>query len=262
MRSRHTLPAMVTAFAVVAACGDNITNVQNTNFQAEADFANTFSVDNRTVLELTGINGAVSITGDAPAGSIIVDGTRRVRSESASDAQDHLDDIEVRITELASSLVVETIHLQSSSGRTYEVDYDISVPSGFLIDVVNLNGAIAVAQMDGDIQLVNTNGAIALADVTGDLDVVVTNGAIAAVATMDPGGAIDLRTTNGEIVLSIPTSTSATFEATIVNGPITITNLTLNNQTVTSTSVTGTLGGGNGTIRLGVTNGEIEAIGT
>jgi len=261
MLRQHRRVVRTAALGLTVACGSGIFSAGNMNFEATADFSESIPVDNRTRLDVTGINGAVSVTGDALTGTIVVSGTRKVRSESVSDAEARLEDIEVVITEQASRLVVETRHLREPNGRSYEVEYEISVPPGFALNIVNVNGAIVVSGIDGDVDLLNTNGAIVLEAVTGNLDVDVTNGAIVAEATMSSGGSIDLRTTNGEVQLSVPAATSATFEAALVNGTITITNLTLSNQSVTGQRVTGTLGSGNGTIQLHTTNGGIVAIG-
>ena len=233
----------------------------DTDIEATAEFADTLTITTSTLLVVEAINGTVAVTGDQPAGTVIVEGVRRVRSDGLQDAQDRLNDISVRVTELGNAINVTTEHLQDPDGRSYEVDYRIFVPPTFEVDVEQVNGEIDVQELRVGIVVNSVNGGVDVIDVSGDLRVNVTNGAIDASVTMRAGGIVDLRTVNGGIALDVPTNTSSTLEATVVNGSIEITNLLLNGQTITSSRVTGTLGGGDGTITLNVTNGGIEAIG-
>ena len=233
----------------------------DTDVDATAAFADTIAITTSTRLVLRAINGTVVVTGNMPAGTVIVEGVRRVRSDRITDARDRLNDISVRITELGNAVNVTTEHLKDPDGRSYEVDYRVFVPPTFQVDVEQVNGEISVQELRDEIVVSSVNGSVDVTDVSGNLRVTVTNGAIGADVTLRAGGGVDLRTVNGDVNLTIPTNTSSTLEAMVVNGSIKITNLLLNGQTITSSRVTGTLGGGNGTITLMVTNGGIEAIG-
>lgn len=258
MRSALPLPHIALASFLGMACSGLGPN--DTDIDATAAFADTLAITTSTRLVLRGINGTVAVTGNMPAGTVIVEGVRRVRSDNIDDARDRLNDISVRIGELGDAVNVTTEHLEDPDGRSYEVDYRVFVPPTFQVDVEQVNGEIRVQELH-EVVVNSVNGSVDATDVSGNLRVNVTNGAIAADVTLRPGGVVDLHTVNGDVGLTIPASTSSTLEAMVVNGSIKITNLLLNGQTITSSRVTGTLGGGNGTITLTVTNGGIEAIG-
>jgi len=233
----------------------------DTDIEATAAFADTLTITTSTRLVLRAINGTVAVTGNMPAGTVIVEGVRRVGSDNINDARDRLNDISVRITELGNVVNVTTEHLEDPDGRSYEVDYRVFVPPTFQVDVEQVSGDIRVQELRDEIVVNSVNGSVDATDVSGNLRVNVTNGVIKADVTLRAGGVVDLRTVNGDLSLTIPANTSSTLEAMVVSGSIEITNLLLNGQTITSSRVTGTLGGGNGTITLAVTNGGIEAIG-
>jgi Toastrack DUF4097 len=258
---RSTLPLL--HIALVSSLGMACSGLgpSDTDIDATAEFADTLAITTSTRLVLRGINGTVAVTGNMPAGTVIVEGMRRVRSDRIDDARDRLNDISVRITELGNAINVTTEHLEDPDGRSYEVDYRVFVPPTFQVDVEQVNGEIRVLELRDGIVINSVNGSVDATQVSGNLQVNVTNGAIEADVTLRAGGVVDLSTVNGDLSLTIPASTSSTLEATIVNGSIEITNLLLDGQTITSSRVTGTLGGGNGTITLTVTNGGISAIG-
>ena len=83
-------------FCLFSCADDNgITLVNNNDFSAEADFAYEQEIGELTELDLNGINGEVEITGISDLETITVSGIRKVESDSQSDADDHLEDIQV-----------------------------------------------------------------------------------------------------------------------------------------------------------------------
>jgi hypothetical protein len=230
-----------------AGCGDDGAgsdgNVDDTSFSAEASFRFRLDLAGHNRLRLEGISGAITITDEAGSDSIVVEGTRRVRSESIEDAEEHLPLLEVRVQDLSDEVFVETNQPDQSHGRSYEVDYEISLPAVLDIDVTSVNGQVM------------------LNDVSGDAVVSLVNGQIAGEVTIGSGGTIDMDLVNGTIDLGIPKTTSAEFSASVVNGYITTSGLDFEDVQSTAHSLTGRLGGGDGTISLVVTNGTITVTG-
>jgi hypothetical protein len=107
----------------------------------------------------------------------------------------------------------------------------------------------------------NVNGPVSATDIEGNTRVTVVNGQIEASVTIPSNGYIIMNVANGSIDLGIPQETSAQFSATVAIGDITISSLSLTNETTTANSVTGTLGSGDGTISLVITNGSITVTG-
>jgi hypothetical protein len=228
--------------------GDCGSSVSNTNFEASEDLSiNPVPAGVRTLFGLTGENGNITINGSSPDNSVIIAGTKRVRSESFEDAQAHLADLDVDIDleESPTAVFVETVHPQCTEGRNYIVDYTISLPSNFNYVIV-----------------VDFNGDVTLSQINGSASVVLFNGSIDGEVTLPSDGEIKFDTLNGAINLSIPVSTSAEFLASVVNGSINITpNLVLDPIIQSPNPLEGTLGGGAGTITLEVDNGDINVSG-
>jgi DUF4097 and DUF4098 domain-containing protein YvlB len=196
-----------------------------------------------TGLRLEGINGSVTITGTGSAQSITVAGERFVGSYSRADAEAHLQDLEVQIDDRGSEILVKTIQPPESHGRSYVVEYEITVPNDLEIFVQNLNGGV---RLEG---------------IHGSTYVDLVNGEIDGRISLPVEGVAELSIVNGTVRLDIPASTSARFSASVVNGNIDVSGLTLHDSTSTRQSLQGTLGNGRGRIALGVVNGNIRVTG-
>jgi hypothetical protein len=235
--------------------------VDNTDFVAEEPFSYGFEVAGQTRFWLEGMNGHVSITGVSEFDSVIVAGAKRVGSESLDDAQEHLADITVVVTDRGTEFYVETQQPEDTGGRNYVVNYEVSVPDDMKVVAHNVNGTVRVESMSSDVSVENTNGSVALEDVFGNTDVVLVNGEIGAEVTIPLGGTIDMGVTNGTIDLEIPEATSAQFSARVTIGSINVYNLDLQDIESSPTSLTGTLGNGEGTIDLSTVIGSIVVTG-
>jgi DUF4097 and DUF4098 domain-containing protein YvlB len=159
------------------------------------------------------------------------------------DAQTHLQQLQVQVSELANEVLVETIQPQESQGRNYAVDYRITLPRNFEVFIESTNGDVKVRDM--------------LASAHVDL----TNGSIEGKVDLPRDGTVDFATVNGAIALAIPHNTSADFSASVSHGNIELSNLTLQRENRTSSSLQGRLGDGRGMITLRTTNGDISVTG-
>jgi DUF4097 and DUF4098 domain-containing protein YvlB len=236
-------------------------NVSNTDFVAKESFSFGVEVTDHTLLSLEGINGNVTITGLSGADSVIVSGEKRVGSESMQDAQDHLRLLGFNLRIVPGEIYIETNQPDKTYGRSYVVDYNITLPQNFDVVVINANGAVDIDSINGSVSVENVNGQVDLDEINGSASVQVVNGQISAEVSPPIGGIISMATVNGNIDLDIPQYISAHFSATVVNGTFTISNLMLIGMVVTSNSITGTLGTGEGTIALSTVNGNISVTG-
>jgi hypothetical protein len=212
----------------------------NTTFEARESFTYHMNAATSSRLRLEGVNGRIRIEGSSDSASVLVTGDRVVRSESKEDARRHLEYLEVRIEEIGGELAVRTVQPENADGRHYEVNYAISLPRSWRVEVQSLNGNVTLSNLHGGARVDLLNGEIA-----GDL-------------ALPMDGAIDLETVNGEVDLRIPGGTSAEFSANVVNGTIDVSGLALRDAHETRTSVQGTLGDGRGRITLRTTNGKIS----
>ena len=250
---------------VAGSCTENVVevngNVSNTNYIASEPFSNNISVVNHIKLRLEGINGTIKILGSSDSGSVKINGTKKVSSESTRDAEDHLPDLNVTILDLGDEIFVKTTQPDESYGRLYVVDYSITVPDNFEIYVNNINGSIEVDSLENNITIIDVNGSVILDNINGSTNVALVNGQIKIEQSLPLNGTIKLTTVNGTIELDIPQSTSAHFYASVVNGNINLSNLILRNNINNTNSVSGTLGSGEGSISLQTTNGSIYVTG-
>jgi DUF4097 and DUF4098 domain-containing protein YvlB len=240
---------------------DSDDNVDNTDFMATESFSFRGEVENQTQLRLEGINSNIAITGSSETDSVIISAQKYVGSESIQDAQAHLSELHVNVTELANEIFVKTIQPDETHGRNYGVNYEITLPQEFTVLVINVNGGISITSVHESVSVVNVNGQVILTDVSGSASVILVNGQIQAEVTLRKGGTLAMTTVNGGIDLEIPQYTSAEFSASVVNGTITVSNLVLIGEVSTPTSLTGTLGTGEGTITLSTDNGGIYVTG-
>lgn len=235
--------------------------VSNTDFVASESFYFAVDAEDHERLSLQGINGNVTITALSGVDSVIITGEKRVGSESMQDAEDHLTELQVEVSDLSSEVRVKTIQPDETHGRSYVVDYDITLPQTLDVVVSNVNGAVTVEFVNGSVSVQNVNGQVVLNEIFGSVSVSLVNGLIDAEITLPTGGIIGMSTVNGGIGLDIPQSTSADFSASVVNGTIGISNLALTDLVSTPYSLTGTLGDGEGTIGLSTVNGSIYVSG-
>lgn len=231
------------------------------NHEASAAFSRTMDLEGQEGIRIVGANGSVRVWGIPGADQVVVDAVRRVRSDSRSDAQAHLADVQVSVTEGAEIFEVRTLQPNHSHGRTYVVDYEITVPAHLLPYVANGNGSVRLEGIHADVEIQNGNGDVSLVDVAGSSWVSVGNGELTTSTYLPPGGQVAHAVGNGKISLSVQPDVSATFDAKVGNGTISMTGLDLHDVVTNPRHLQGVLGTGSGLIDLAVGNGQIRVHG-
>jgi len=239
---------------ILSSCssgGDSgISVVSNTNFEAVESFTFVVPVLNHTQFTLIGVNGEIEINGNTGANSVTITGIKRVLSESVEDAQAQLQNLTVNVQDLLNEIRVETIQPANTGGRSYIVNYTVTLPRFLKNNVTNLNGIVTLDSIDNDVTVLNMNGSATLTNITGSASANILNGQIQGAVTLPLNGVIDMTTLNGNIELEIPVNTSAVLSASVTLGTVTTQNLVLQNMVSTPTFLSGTLGNGQGTIIL------------
>jgi hypothetical protein len=240
---------------------DSNGDVANTNFVAKEFFSFKVRVFDHTRLRLEAISGSVVITGESGSDSVLITGERRVGSESAQDAEEHLQLLQVTVQDLGNEIFVKTSQPEQTHGRSYVVDYSITLPESLDVLVDHVSGIVEIASVDHSVSVDQVSGKVLLDEVFGSAQVNLVSGEIEAQATLPKDGTINFNIVSGSVELDIPKNTSAEFSAKVTSGSINISNLVLQNQVSTPDSVTGTLGSGEGTISLNVFSGFISVSG-
>ncbi len=258
-RPTASVPLLLLLTPLLFACldGDDSYTVANTDFFAEEDFTLDLPLSGEDQFVLLSVNGNIQISGDPEATSIVVEGRKRVETESVQDAEAELDNIRLEETREASRITLEVRIPGDTGGRNYIVFFAITVPSSMAVGVGNINGNINIGSISNDLSVANSNGGLTLSGIHGDVFADIVNGPIDAGVTMRPQGAVFLRTVNGTLELDIPTNTSAFLLAATTNGGIAVENLTLEDEVRTANTLEGRLGEGSGDILLETVNGQI-----
>jgi DUF4097 and DUF4098 domain-containing protein YvlB len=222
-------------FLISFGCSDTIVNPQvsvdgselisDSKAKATESLSRNISLTSQTSLKLEGINGSVNIESGSATNQISLLIEKLVYSDTYQDAEAHLNNITVEVEELTNEILVNTLQPQFSNGRSYVVNYTLTVPSHLSLFIKNINGEI--------------NGRV----------------------SVPLNGTVDMSLINGSIALDIPQNTSASFSASLANGSISNKNLNLHNKVSNSKSLQGTLGEGKGLISLKTTNGNIGVSG-
>lgn len=251
---KFSIISLFLASIILSSCGSDgdgsISVVSNTNFEAVESFNLVVPVINHTLFTLTGVNGEININGSTGADSVTITGIKRVLSASVEDAQSHLQDLKINAQDLVNEIRVETIQPAITGGRSYIVNYTVTVPKLMKNNVTNLNGIVTLDSIDNDVSVIIMNGSATLTNIAGSASASILNGRIQGTVALPLNGVIDISTLNGDIDLQIPANTSAALSASVNIGTITSQNLTFQNSVSTAGFLSGTLGSGQGTVKL------------
>ena len=214
--------------------------IQSTDFVARESFNFNLGSADRARLVLSGVNGGIVITGGPSGSDVTITGERRVASESLADAQAHLPELKVELQEVGSDILLRTLQPQNTDGRSYVVDYRITVPAALTLSITGVNGSVALNGMSGNVKSS------------------LVNGRNEASLQLQPGNMIELTSVNGDIDLHLPLATSADLTAKVGIGSIQVHDLLVQNEVRSNTSLQGTLGSGGASVSLRTTNGSIR----
>src|SRR4030042_5868519 len=120
---------------------DNINN--NDNIVSE-NFSFRVALTNQSLLRIEGVSGNVTIAGVSNFDSVIVTGEKKVASQSIQDAQEHFHELSVNFQNLENEIYLKTIQPEESNGRSYIVNYDITLPKNFAILSGTVNGSVKI----------------------------------------------------------------------------------------------------------------------
>lgn len=176
--------------------------------------------------------------------------TRWASGVSASDASEHLSDIDVSVTkDTAGGVLRIFIDIPDVVTRNYGCDADVELPASIYVDLATSNGKIRAAGHQNGLLLATSNGMIEIAKTAGDAEIETSNGAIEVKRhTGDIAGetangeiyaevimvkfAVDsedttygycrFRSSNGEITLAVPDSVGAQIRLRTSNGEISV----------------------------------------
>jgi len=231
------------------------------NVEYRENFQFTRSVSGKTEVFISNVNGTITVIGVDTLAEARISGTKIVKDQSENAATQHMADITVDVQEPASTITIRTLQPNTSDRRTYQVNYEVMVPSSWRVTVNNVNGNVDIQSFRNTVTSSVVNGIVNATDITGNVSVTVTNGTINGKVYLPENGSCVLGLVNGNVSLLVPRTLSASISASVVLGTVSVANLPVAYTTNTRTSVVGVVGGGKGTVRLSSVNGVVQLIG-
>lgn len=239
---------------------------------AKKTFQESYSLKYGSEISLANSNGVVEIrTWKQETIEIIAE--IEVKAQSKHDAEDYLKHVKINIKQDINHIKITSDYPHKggnsvifdwfSGNRTPEVEihYSLTVPQQSDLDIKNVNGAVKVEEIEGQINLKTTNGRIEGANIRGSVGAETANGTIELeVIELFEDESLSLKTINGTIVLYLPSNVRADVDASSVNGTIeTDFPLTVSGKFV-GRKVHGEINGGGGFIHLKAVNGSIHLL--
>jgi hypothetical protein len=218
-------------------------------------------------VEVKGVNGdieAVAATGDDVEILAVRSGRRSDPSGVKVEVVPHGGGVTVCAVYPASSSSKPNECAPGEGGRMnthnndVEVRFTVRVPKGVRFIGRTVNGGVAAAKLESDVEAYTVNGGIKV-DTRGTARAETVNGSISAsMGRADWSGSVSFETVNGGIAVDLPDGAGAEVSAETVNGSIeTDFPLTVKGR-VSSRRLSGTIGGGGRELKLETVNGSIK----
>ncbi len=233
----------------------------NPNFEYRENFLYTRAVSGKSEVLITNINGTITVIGVDTISEARISGTKIVKDQSEDAATRHMADITVDIQDSPSALTIRTLQPGTSGDRSYQVNYELLLPSSWRVTVNDVNGNVDIQNIRNTMKSSVVNGIVNATDISGSVNISLTNGTISGKVYLPENGTCDLSLVNGNISLLVPRSLSASVSASVTLGTVSVTNLPITYTTNTRIAVVGVAGGGKGTVRLSSVTGVVQMVG-
>ncbi len=227
---------LISLFIFISGCS---LLLNSRKYGSSSNESKVIALSGQTELTVSNPNGIISVASSDTAKDIYCKITKEVKSsESTSDVQSHLTDINV-ISSLSGSGVKIKVNNPKDDGRSYIINLEIVLPDNFNYNLTLGNGNINVNSPAKNLTLTLGNGTVkAAVDLKDNCNVSITVG-------------------NGSIFLRIPGTANAEVKAKVANGIVKTNGLSFNESHSSGKNLTGTLGTGAGSIDLTLGNGTI-----
>lgn len=229
------------------------------NAKVSKEESYSFNISDGGTLSVSNVNGSIRVTGGNGD-------TVEVLATKSADSQKVLDKIEIKISQSADSIEIETDLPDSSrwfnwGGDSGSVSYEITVPAGINLDSMDtVNGQVEVRGVSGDINAESVNGGLDLQDLAGDAQMETVNGSISAsFAKLEGQQKVKASTVNGRITLHLPKDADVDVNADTLNGGIDAGDFGLATEKgYVGSDLNGKIGAGSARLNLDTVNGSIK----
>lgn len=145
----------------------DVFDISDPDFTVKETLIYEFPVENHIRVNVEAINGEIVVTGQEDANQVMVTAYLSVSSNSQADAESHLADLDILVTDSTNEISIQTVQPENINGRKYRVEYDIIVPHNFEVVTSQTNGTIAILDIQNRVEVANVNGDVALYDIVG-----------------------------------------------------------------------------------------------
>lgn len=224
-----------------------------------AHFENKWPANGVTDLNVSEVNGTVTVQGDSPAAITMVANVRArgVRPDPKKPYDGYM----------SADLDGNTLTIRSRNTRHHgflfgfgddvAIDYDIHVPPQVALQLVTVNGKIATRGVSGETAATTVNGAVDIESIgSSEVSAKTVNGRVSAKFLQDFHGA-KLGTVNGRVTATLPPTASFFGDFSQINGdfeaafPLNI------HSHPGSRRVSGEVNGGRYPLKISTVNGDI-----
>ena len=216
-------------------------------------------------LEIRSINGAIGAE-LAPGKDAVVDATKKAHRSDP-------DQVKIEVTEEKDRVIIcarypgrdgklqdctGSQHGQNLDDNDVHVRFKVQVPAGVTLVAKNVNGAISMEGLKGDVEASTVNGSVRVAT-SGTASATTVNGSVLAMIGKDLSDDLEFTTVNGRVRVVMPKAVNADVKGSTVHGSIyTDFPLTVRGRGWGTNRVSGTIGKGGHELVLSTVNGSIE----
>ena len=207
-------------------------------------------------VRVQGQNGAIDVIGEDRR-DVYLEARVTAQASTPSEAQAIMHQVEILTR---GGIEAKGPNTSGWHGRSWSVSYTLRVPRQLVgASLHTSNGAIAVTDLEGSIDVETTNGGLNLRFVEGDVHAHTTNGGIAVALSGNRlrGRGIDAQTTNGGINVTASPNLSAHLVAETTNGGIHVGYPNTDGEHKRNSLETN-IGNGGALLKLETTNGGIN----
>lgn len=231
----------------------------------EQRWERSFPVEDGIQFVLDNVNGNIEVRSWGE-NEIKIDALIEIKAPSKSKAEEIYEKIEFLVEKKDGYMRIEAdlprirqVTMGFGDHISIAIHYEIRVPRATDLDLSSVNGGIDVDEVRGQFDIRTTNGSIDLDDMEGEGEVKTINGGIKCrIVEFPKKGRLEIGTTNGGVHLWLPDDVGGTLEAKTVNGRINLDIPLTKSIKVKKRKISGVLGDGEGTIKVGTTNGRIS----
>lgn len=237
-------------------------------FSVTAELSEKYRVGSGTDLEVSNINGDITIT-SIEGNDIIIDIVKKTNKD-----QTELNKVTVDITS-GETFTVATRYLEDNV--KVSVDITLQIPAHIVeasienvngnIDIEGITADLSVESANGDINIIEVNGTVDIELANGDIriegnsvvdDIELANGSIIAELRSVHEDGVQFKLANGTIKIYILEDIDAAIEASMVMGDVKVHDLEIQYSEEKSNSIKGTINEGGPLIEVSTAVGNIH----